>query len=514
MADIVLATLNARYIHASFGLRYLHANLDELESRATILEFVINDNCVDMLAQILQESPKIVGFGVYIWNVDQTTRLISELKLVRPEIIVVIGGPEVSYELEGQPIVELADYIITGEADLAFRDLCRQLLVDEKPTNKIINASVPNLAEIKLPYHRYSDDDIANRVLYVELSRGCPFTCEFCLSSLDIPVRSFDLNAFLNELDRLLDRGAMHFKFVDRTFNLNLRLSKSILQFFLDRYKTGMFIHFELVPDRLPEGLRELIRQFPEGVLQFEIGIQTLNMDVEQLISRRQNQTLMEQNFRYLRSETGVHIHADLIVGLPGESLQSFAQGFDRLLELNPQEIQVGILKRLRGTPITQHDDEWQMIYSSHPPYEILSNRLISFEDIHRMRRFAKHWDMIANSGNFMNTFSLICEPNKSAFEQFMHLSEWLFESNRKMHGISLIRLNQLVLEYLTQVRAIEFEVVAKSIYEDYCVRGNREVPGFLKHPHVQLQSAIASKSNSELSNLPARQRKRLDKQK
>ena len=247
------------------------------------------------------------------------------------------------------------------------------------PLPKIIPAELPDFSQIVLPYDLYTDDDIAHRIIYVEASRGCPFTCEFCLSSLDIPVRQVPLPALLEQLQRLLDRGVKQFKFVDRTFNLNVDISKTILEFFLERYQPGHFFHFEMIPDRLPESLREIIAKFPPGALQFEVGVQTFNEEVGAAIKRRQNYERLEDNFRFLRHETGVHIHADLIVGLPGETLESFAAGFDRLIALGPQEIQVGILKRLRGTPIVRHDAEWQMVYNPHPPYEILQNKLIDF---------------------------------------------------------------------------------------------------------------------------------------
>ncbi|MCA8987998.1 MAG: B12-binding domain-containing radical SAM protein, partial [Planctomycetaceae bacterium] len=355
MPELVLATLNARYWHSSFGLRYLHANLAELQERAVIREFVINDQLNDILEKILSEDPRIVGFGVYIWNIEQTTQLVQNLKQVRPEITVVIGGPEVSYELEGQPIVSVADYVITGEADIAFRDLCRDLLSGRRPLEKVNAGGIPTLDQVEMPYDFYTAEDLQHRILYVEASRGCPFQCEFCLSSLDIPVRQFDVDSFLAAMQNLFDRGARHFKFVDRTFNLNIRVGVAILQFFLERYEPGLFLHFEMIPDRLPSQLKELIAQFPNGALQFEIGIQTFNEQVEQNISRRQNHEKLIENFRFLREQTGVHIHADLIVGLPGESLESFAAGFDKLVELDPQEIQVGILKRLKGTPIIRH---------------------------------------------------------------------------------------------------------------------------------------------------------------
>lgn len=487
MSQIVLATLNARYSHSSFGLRYLLANMGDLRSQTRILEFTINDNGVDMLAAILEYSPRIVGLGVYIWNVEQTTHLVADLKRIRPETIVVLGGPEVSYDTTDQRIIALADYVITGEADLAFRELCEELLLVSEPdvsvttSSKIIHAPVPQLDEIQLPYDLYSDADIANRVIYVEASRGCPFTCEFCLSALEIPVRLFDLDIFLAAMQTLFDRGARNFKFVDRTFNLNLRVSRSILQFFLDRSDDGLFLHFEMIPDRLPESLRELIVQFPPGMLQFEIGVQSFNDEVSRLISRPQDNTKLEENFRFLRDCSGVHIHADLIAGLPGESLESFGQGFDRLFELRPQEIQVGILKRLKGTPIVRHDEEWQMVYSPYPPFEILSNRLLSFEALHRLRRFARYWDLIGNSGNFPATLRLMIDGKVSAFARLLQLSDWLYEQEKRRHGISLIRLFERLFEYLTAEIQLKDQIVAEAMWSDY-IRGNRrDRPAFLK---------------------------------
>src|SRR5208282_4365213 len=182
----------------------------------------------------------------------------------------------------------------------------------------------------------------------------------------------------------------------------------AILEFFLERCRPGHFFHFEMIPDRLPEALREIIARFPPGALQFEVGVQTFNEQVSQFISRRQDNDKLADNFHFLRHETGVHIHADLIVGLPGETLESFAAGFDRLIVLGPQEIQVGILKRLRGTPIIRHDADWQMIYHPHPPYEILGNKLIDFATMQRLRRFARYWDLVGNSGNFVESTPLI----------------------------------------------------------------------------------------------------------
>ena len=481
MPDIVLATLNARFIHASFGLRYLLANLGDLRPRATLAEFTLEERPMEVAERLLALGPRIIGLGVYIWNVGPTTELVALLKRIRPELIVVLGGPEVSHETGAQEIVRLADHTITGEGDLAFAALCRELLAGGRPAGKIIAAPLPALAELRLPYDEYTDADIAHRLIYVEASRGCPFECEFCLSSLDVPVRPFPLAGFLAALDRLLARGVRHFKFVDRTFNLNLAVSRGILEFFLARLPPGLFLHFEMIPDRLPPELRELLGRFPAGTLQCEVGIQTFNPEVAGLISRRQDYERLDENLRFLREATGVHVHADLIAGLPGETRESLGAGFDRLVALRPQEIQVGILKRLRGTPITRHDAAWGMVYSPQPPYEILQNRLIDFATMQRLRRFARYWDLIGNSGNFTATLPLFWTDGASPFDEFLRFSDWFHAREGRRHGIALARLQEAVCAFLVEARQRPAAEVAAALAADARRAGHGELPPSLR---------------------------------
>jgi len=479
VSEIVLTTLNARYAHAAFGLRYLMANLGELQPRAEILEFDINQKSTDVVEAILAENPRIVGIGIYIWNVMPATQVIAELKRLRPEIVIVLGGPEVSFETDQQEICHLADYVITGEADLAFGELCEKLMSGSRPEAKVIAAGYPDFSRLKLPYDLYDDRDLQQRVVYVEASRGCPFSCEFCLSSLDVPVRNVPLEDFLAAMQRLLDRGLQRFKFVDRTFNLNIHTGTAILDFFLKRYRPGMFCHFEMIPDRLPEGLRELIRRFPAGALQFEVGIQSFSDEVCRRISRRQDAERAEENLRFLRQQTGVHVHADLIVGLPGEDVASFAAGFDRLVGLGPQEIQVGMLKRLRGTPIVRHDREFQIVYSPNPPYEVLQTGAIDFAMMQRLRRFARYWDLVANSGNFLETTPRLWRDG-SPFARFLHFSDWLFARAGASHGIALRNLSEWVFDYLTVELGQKAGEAAAAVWRDYQRGGRSDRPRFL----------------------------------
>lgn len=480
MSDIVLATLNAKYIHASFGLRYLMANLGELKPRATLLEFDINQRPLDIAEVLLAQNPRILGLGVYIWNVIETTEVVAAIKRIRPEVIVILGGPEVSFETDKQEIVRLADHVITGEADLKFAEVCGQILEGKSPS-KIIPAELPEFPRLTLPYEFYDAKDIAHRVIYVEASRGCPFTCEFCLSSLDVPVRAVNLDLFLAEMQKLLDRGVRQFKFVDRTFNLNLNTSRAILEFFLSRHQPENFYHFEMIPDRLPEALRETIAKFPAGSVQFEVGIQTFNPIVGKLISRKQDYAKLDDNLNWLRAHTGVHVHADLIVGLPGEDMASFGAGFDKLIALRPQEIQVGILKRLRGTPIVRHDAEWQMTYAAHPPYEILKTKLIDFATMQRLRRFARYWDLVGNSGNFFETTQLLWSGGASPFESFLRWSDWLHATIHRTDSIALARLMELLFVYLTTEKKLTAQAVAETLWRDAQRAGRKEKPPFLR---------------------------------
>jgi radical SAM superfamily enzyme YgiQ (UPF0313 family) len=470
MSAILLTTLNARYIHSAFGLRYLKANMAELIDATEIIEFTINERPIDIVEKLLQRQPRIIGLGVYIWNIVEITEVAALLKAVSPETLLLLGGPEVSFEHEAQPIVQLADYVICGQGDLELAALCRALLAGERPAQKIIHAIPPKLEQLKLPYQFYTDEDIAHRIIYVEASRGCPFKCEFCLSALDKTAKPFDLDLFLEEMDQLYKRGARHFKFVDRTFNLKIDHSIRILDFFLERLDDKLFLHYEIIPDHLPEKLKAAIQRFPAGTLQFEIGVQTFNEATQALISRKQDNLKTIENLRWIGAQTHAHIHADLIIGLPGEDLASFAAGFNTLALLGPHEIQVGILKRLRGSPIIRHTQAFDMRYNPNPPYNILSNNRIDFATLQRLSRFARYWEMVANSGRFRHSLPLLL--GDKPFERFMTFSDWLFEESNQTHQIALKRLFQLLYRGAIEVLDINTEAFKNVLEIDWLASG------------------------------------------
>ena len=481
---ILLTTLNARYAHASLGLRYLLANMGNLQPQTLLHEFVIGARSTDIVEKILgYRTPGetfIVGFGVYIWNVVEITQVVAVLKRVAPDVVIVLGGPEVSHETSEQEIIRLADYVITGWGDVSFPELCAQILRGPQPLMKIHAGKQPPMNEITLPYQLYSDQDIRHRTLYVEASRGCPFKCEFCLSALDKTAWPFDIDAFLVEMESLYQRGARLFKFVDRTFNLNIKTSLKIMQFFLDKLAAAphdpVFAHFEVVPDHLPDALKEGIQQFPDGTLQFEIGIQSFNPDVQSLISRKQNNDKAAENIRWLCEHSHAHLHVDLIAGLPGETIESFAAGFNKLVALGPHEIQFGILKRLRGTPLIRHTEAFQLTFDPLPPYTILANKDIRFADMQRLVRFARYWDMVANSGRFAHTLPVIL--GEHPFERFMAFSDWIYVNTDATHRIALDRLANLVGKWLHAEQKMSAESVATLLASDYAGQAQHKQGG------------------------------------
>ncbi len=493
--SIVLCTLNAKYIHASLGLRYLLANMGDLRSSTVLREFTIARQPQEIVEELLAAlgeaqsgAVQIVGFGVYIWNVTQTTEVVRLLKGQRPQIKLVLGGPEVSHEVDQQAIVRLADFVITGWGDLSFATLCRALLYGPRPLTKVIAGEQPPLGQINLPYAEYSDADLAHRLLYVEASRGCPFKCEFCLSSLDQTAWAFDLDEFLAQMQVLHRRGARNFKFVDRTFNLKIDASVRILQFFLERLTSDLFLHFEVVPDHLPERLKVMIARFPPGVLQLEIGIQSFDVEVQQRISRRQDNARTEANLRWLVTESQAHLHTDLIFGLPGETLEGFAAGFDRLVRLRPHEIQLGILKRLRGTPIARHTALHAMVYDVDPPYTVRQTGVVDAATLQRFTRLARYWELVANSGRFKQTLHLLLgaavdakQATPSPFYAFLAFTDWLWQRSGTTNGLSPEALVDALFDYLSECCRWPVQTVQQTLLADYASSGARASPRALR---------------------------------
>ena len=480
MKDIVLTTINAKWTHPSLALRLLKANLGSLEPQCEIIEFALRQPLHEKTEPLLALRPRILGISVSIWNHLAVIELLETLEKEWAQIgqkpVIVLGGPEVSHLPDDAAIFSHADHIIRGEGEAAFCALCENIL-NGTPIKKSIFNVQENLAEIKTAYHLYTDEDIAQKLIYVESTRGCPFECDFCLSAVktkesDSAVREFPLEPFLADMDTLVNRGVKTFKFLDRTFNANISRAVKICEFFLqkleERKKAGyapFVVHFEMVPLLITPALCETLALFPPDTLRLEIGIQTLNPDVSALIHRpgwRNNSINPEkelETLRLLRKKTNAIIHADLIAGLPGETLESFAKGFDRLWQAvsengdnsqrqeakNPKvEIQLGILKQLPAAPIARHNEAFGMRYNSKPPYEIEETSSISAEDLQRLKNFAAFWERLVNRG-------LLRIEDELIFEKFMSLSDSLLSHFGKNWGLDkaeLIKKAEGILDF------------------------------------------------------------------
>jgi radical SAM superfamily enzyme YgiQ (UPF0313 family) len=456
---IVLTTINAKWIHPSLALRLLKANLGSLEDCCEILEFALRQPLAEILEPLTAICPQILGISVSIWNHTVTLELLGELEKVwaarGQKPFVVLGGPEVSHLPQDAEIFRYADYVIRGEGETVFRTLCEDIFSkNNQPQNctpRFIDAKNIDVNGIKSGYHLYTDEDIVKKLIYVEASRGCLFNCEFCLSAIkdenDVPlVREFPLEPFLAEMEILVRRGVKTFKFLDRSFNVNIKRALQVCEFFLEKIaerKGPLTVHFEMVPSIFPQELLDVLARFPPGTLRLEIGIQTLNPEISARIGRRSHPEKELQVLGFLAEKTNAIIHVDLIAGLPGENLVSFGRGFDHLwLAISgagKQEIQLGILKLLPGAPISRHNESFNMCYSSLPPYEVMETSAMSIEDLQRIKNFARFWELTVHRG-------LITLPAKEAvFNHFMSLSDSLFAHFGRNWGIDKAELKKTI---------------------------------------------------------------------
>jgi radical SAM superfamily enzyme YgiQ (UPF0313 family) len=475
--EIILTTINAKWIHPSLALRLLKANLGSLENRCEILEFALRQPLAEKaekLEPLIAARPRILGISVSIWNHTAVMELLCELEKAWTEQrpVVVLGGPEVSHLPPEAEIFCYADYVIRGEGEIAFRVLCEDILsknnepqstqnITEKKKPVFINADNVNVCEIKTAYHLYTDEDLRKKLIYVEASRGCRFNCEFCLSAVKnessaVHIREFPLEMFFEQMDILIQRGVKTLKFLDRSFNANIKRALQICEFFLEKIekrKGLLTIHFEMVPSLFPPELREMLARFPPGTLRLEIGIQTLNSEVSARIGRPSHPEKELEVLRWLCEKTNAIIHADLIAGLPGEDFASFGRGFDRLWHAlsgaeSRIEIQLGILKLLPGAPISRHNETFGMCYNPMPPYEILETSAMNAKELERLRNFARFWEIIVNRYD-IDLFSANSFFASGIYENFMALSDSLFTKFGRNWGINKEELLKTIEFYV-----------------------------------------------------------------
>ncbi|MBS4207815.1 B12-binding domain-containing radical SAM protein [Bacillus sp. FJAT-50079] len=409
---IIATTLNAKYIHTNLAIRCLKSYA-EPDYQIDIVEYTINDPTLNIVTDLYRKKPDVLGFSCYIWNIEETIKVIEIIRKILPKIKIVLGGPEVSYDviywLKRLPEI---DYIVIGEGEETFKQLLDELhgdmqlenvhgigyMKDEKPVINIVRNKI-DLREMPSPF-RFPEDraTLSKRITYIETSRGCPFSCQFCLSSIEVGVRYFNREKIKDDIRYLMENGAKTIKFVDRTFNISRSYAMEMFQFLIDEHRPGTVFQFEITGDIMrPEVIDFLNKEAPPGLFRFEIGVQSTNDLTNELVKRRQNFEKLSRTVNMVKSGGKIVQHLDLIAGLPEENYDSFRKTFNDVFILGPEELQLGFLKMLRGTGLRIHAKDYGYTYMDHAPYEILGNHVIDFEDIVRIKQvedvLEKYWN-------------------------------------------------------------------------------------------------------------------------
>jgi anaerobic magnesium-protoporphyrin IX monomethyl ester cyclase len=409
---IVVSTLNAKFIHMNLAIRYLKAYVQS-KYNVEIAEYTIKDPVMNIATDLFNRKPDVLGFSCYIWNIEETIKVIKLVKKIMPNVIIVLGGPEVSYDVPyWLKRIPEADFIVMGEGEKTFEQLLDEINGNQDfstvpgigfikegkvqinpPANKL------DLREMPSPF-RFEEDipDLPNRIVYIETSRGCPFQCQFCLSSIEVGVRYFNREKIKDDIRYLMKNGAKTIKFVDRTFNISRSYAMDMFQFLIEEHLPGTVFQFEITADIMrPEVIEFLNREAPPGLFRFEIGVQSTNDLTNELVKRKQNFAKLTRTVTMIKEGGKIDQHLDLIAGLPEEDYQSFRKTFNDVFALRPEELQLGFLKMLRGTGLRINARKYGYIYMDHAPYEILQNHVLDFEDIVKIKQvedvLEKYWN-------------------------------------------------------------------------------------------------------------------------
>ncbi len=402
---VVLAAINSKFIHSNLAVRYLRTYTKDLDYNCVIREFTINDREEKVLEQIIKEKPDIVAFSTYIWNVEFILRVANLIKRVDSNIEILYGGPEVSFDSRSFLKENIGEYVIEGEGEKTYRDFVLYKLgkinledvrgLHYKITDMVYsNEKRPlmSMDEIVFPYE--DDEDLTNKIVYFESSRGCPFNCKYCLSSTSHGVRFLNIDRVLKELKYFIDKKVRLVKFVDRTFNCNHKFAMAIWEFLINSDTETQF-HFEISADILKDEEIEILSKAPEGRFQFEVGVQTTNDEVLRNINRFVNFSHIKEKVEELMAIKNIKQHLDLIAGLPGEDYNSFEKSFNDVYSIRPEEIQLGFLKLLKGSSMREEAYKYGMEYSPYPPYEILKTDKITYEELLKLKKVEEMVDSI-----------------------------------------------------------------------------------------------------------------------
>ncbi len=467
MKNIVLAAINAKYIHSNLAIHSLRAYAVQAEEEMQaiqIREYTINQPFADILKDIYKSQPGFLGLSCYIWNRSLVDSLLVEIRKILPETWIWVGGPEVTYDavryLEDHPAV---DGVIRGEGEASLLGLLRHFQAGN-PVDELL--SVPGLTlrhgedicdtgsrELldmdELPFPYYDLWDFENRIIYYESSRGCPFSCSYCLSSLDKKLRFRNLELVKKELLFFIEQKVPQVKFVDRTFNCDRQRALEIWRFLAEHDQGVTNFHFEIGADLLGSEEIACMRGMRPGLIQLEIGVQSTNPDTIREIHRRTDLAKLKSNVEQIRQGRNIHQHLDLIAGLPCEGYESFAQSFDQVYRMHPQQIQLGFLKVLKGSRMERMAESYGCVYMDREPYEVLKTKWISYEEILALKRVEEMVEIYYNSGQFCRTLALLEGMFSSPFALYQSLGD--FYEEKGYGGISHSRLHRydVLLEFL-----------------------------------------------------------------
>lgn len=470
---IIASTLNAKYIHTNLAIRYLKAAAAP-EFNVELVEYTIKDPIMNIVSDLFTKKPEVLGFSCYIWNIEETIRVIQMLKKIMPDLIIVLGGPEVTYDitywLDRLPEV---DFIVIGEGEETFKQLLNEIQGNKnydqvpgigfiKDGKKVINAgrNKIDLRELPSPY-RFDEDlpHLSKRVIYIETSRGCPFNCQFCLSSIEVGVRYFNREKIKDDIRFLMEHGAKTIKFVDRTFNISRSYAMEMFQFLIDEHKPGTVFQFEITGDIMrPEVIEFLNNHAPKGLFRFEIGVQSTNDLTNELVKRRQNFEKLSRTVTMVKNGGKIDQHLDLIAGLPEEDYHSFRKTFNDVFALRPEELQLGFLKMLRGTGLRIRAKENDYIYMDHAPYEILGNNILSFDDIVRIKQVEDVLEKYWNDHRMNETIEyLVTQIFETPFDFFQNFGTYWEEQGWSRIGHQLEDLFKRLQAFLRTIpKAVE----------------------------------------------------------
>ncbi len=496
---VLLCALNSKFIHsclAVHSLKKFAVSKGYAKEKLVIKEFTINDNIDFILNGIFSVKPEIIAFSVYIWNVEYVSRLCRILRKISPEVKIILGGPEISFA-ENHPFFDKNDYdfILRGEGEKSFHELIS--------TGEFSDEKVLNLDEIPFPYDEENIHLFENRIVYYESSRGCPFSCAYCLSSAEKGVRFLSFERVKSDLEFFSSHNVKQVKFVDRTFNADKKRAYEIWHYIIEIFSDkNMNFHFEIAADLLDENLISLLGTAPEGLIQLEIGIQSTKKETLILSCRKTDTQKVLANTKRLIENGNINIHTDLIAGLPGETLEDFKKSFNDVYTLKSHQLQLGFLKILHGTKMVEISKEFDSVFSPYSPYEILSNKNMSHEDILFLKKVEDVFEKIYNSQRFILSINELEKHFENPFEMFEKISEFFEEKNLSFVSVSTKEIYNLLHRFFKEKICSDAKIFDEFLLSDFYFSEKSElVPTELKHLTPDNKTSV-EKSSAILRSL------------